>query len=76
MLLKLATSPPRPLDKGKAAEEYPEIPKPFNVKDKVKYWPGGVWGNPKKASAEKGKKAIKLMTEKIAEILDRIEKLK
>jgi creatinine amidohydrolase/Fe(II)-dependent formamide hydrolase-like protein len=37
---------------------------------------GGVWGNPKKASAEKGKKAIKLMTEKIAEILDRIEKLK
>ncbi len=76
MLLKLATSPPRPLDKGKAAEEYPEIPKPFNVKDKVKYWPGGVWGNPKKASAEKGKKAIKLMTDKIAEILDRIEKLK
>jgi creatinine amidohydrolase len=52
----LATSPPRPLDKGKAAEEYPEIPKPFNVKDKVKYWPGGVWGNPEKASAEKGER--------------------
>ena len=64
------------LVKGRAAEEYPEIPKPFSVKDKVKYWPGGVWGNPKKASAEKGKKAIKLMTDKIAEILDRIEKLK
>jgi creatinine amidohydrolase len=64
------------LVKGRAAEEYPKIPKPFSVKDKVKYWPGGVWGNPKKASAEKGKKAIKLMTDKIAEILDRIEKLK
>jgi creatinine amidohydrolase len=64
------------LVKGRAAEEYPTIPKPFSVKDKVKYWPGGVWGNPKKASAEKGKKAIKLMTDKIAEILDRIEKLK
>jgi creatinine amidohydrolase len=64
------------LVKGRAAEEYPKIPKPFSVKDKVKYWPGGVWGNPKKASAEKGEKAIKLMTDKIAEILDRIEKLK
>jgi creatinine amidohydrolase len=64
------------LVKGRAPEEYPTIPKPFSVKDKVKYWPGGVWGNPKKASAEKGKKAIKLMTNKIAEILDRIEKLK
>jgi creatinine amidohydrolase len=64
------------LVKGRATEEYPKIPKPFSVKDKVKYWPGGVWGNPKKASAEKGKKAIKLMTDKIAEILDRIEKLK
>ena len=64
------------LVKGRAPEEYPTIPKPFSVKDKVKYWPGGVWGNPKKASAEKGKKAIKLMTDKIAEILDRIEKLK
>jgi len=64
------------LVKGKSPEEYPKIPKPFSVKDKVKYWPGGVWENPKKASAEKGKKAIKLMTDKIAEILDRIEKLK
>ena len=64
------------LVKGMAPEEYPTIPKPFSVKDKVRYWPGGVWGNPKKASAEKGRKAIKLMTDKIAEILDRIEKLK
>ena len=64
------------LVKGRAPEEYPKIPKPFSVKDKVKYWPGGVWGNPKKASAEKGKKAIKLMTDKIVEILDKIEKLK
>lgn len=64
------------LVKGKAPEEYPKIPKPFSVKDKVKYWPGGVWGNPKKASAEKGGKAIKLMTDKIVEILDKIEKLK
>jgi creatinine amidohydrolase len=72
MMLYLSPS----LVKGRASEEYPNIPKPFIVKDKVKYWPGGVWGNPKKASAEKGEKAIKFMTEKIVEILDRIERLK
>jgi creatinine amidohydrolase len=62
------------LVKGRAPEEYPKIPKPFTVKDKVKYWPGGVWGNPKKASAEKGKKAIEIITDKIVEILDKTER--
>jgi creatinine amidohydrolase len=64
------------LVKGRAAEEYPKIPTPFIVKNKVKYWPGGVWGNPKKASIEKGKKAIKIIADKIIEILEKIEKLK
>ncbi len=63
------------LVKGRAAEEYPKIPKPFIIRDKVKYWPGGVWGNPKKASVKKGEKAIKLLVDKIVEILDKIEKL-
>jgi creatinine amidohydrolase len=62
------------LVKGRAPEEYPKIPRPFSVKDKVKYWPGGVWGNPGKASAEKGKKAVEIITNKIVEILDKIEK--
>ena len=64
------------LVKGRAAEEYPNIPKPFSVRDKVKYWHGGVWGNPEKASIKKGEKAIKLMTDKIVGILDKIERLK
>ncbi len=64
------------LVKGRAAEEYPNIPKPFVVKDKVGYWPGGVWGNPKKASPEKGEKAMKLIADKIVEILDKIESMK
>ena len=62
------------LVKGRAKEEYPKIPKPFVIKDKMKYWPGGVWGNPQKASAEKGRKAIELMVDKIAEIIEQIEK--
>lgn len=61
------------LVKGRAAEEYPKIPKPFIVKDKMKYWPGGVWGNPQKASAKKGERAIKLIVNKITEILKEIE---
>ncbi len=64
------------LVKGRAPEEYPKIPKPFIVKNKVKYWPGGVWGNPEKASIEKGKKAIKIISDKIVEILEKIERLK
>jgi creatinine amidohydrolase len=64
------------LVKGRAPEEYPKIPKPFIVKNKVKYWPGGVWGNPKKASREKGGKAIKIIADKIAEILEKIERLR
>lgn len=62
--------------KGRAREEYPQIPKPFSVKNKVKYWPGGVWGDPGKASPEKGKKALKLIADKIVEVLDKIERLK
>ena len=62
------------LVKGRSPKEYPKIPKPFVVRNKMKYWPGGVWGEPQKASADKGKKAIKLMVEKIAEIIGTIEK--
>lgn len=62
------------LVKGRSPEEYPKIPKPFTVRDKVKYWPGGVWGNPKKASVEKGKKAVALMVDKIAGIIGEAEK--
>jgi creatinine amidohydrolase/Fe(II)-dependent formamide hydrolase-like protein len=35
-----------------------------------------VWGNPRKATAEKGERAMELIADKIAEMLDKIEKLK
>ncbi len=62
------------LVKGRSKEEYPKFPKPLVVKDKLKYWPGGVWGNPNKASVEKGDKAVKLILKKLIEVVDRIEK--
>jgi len=60
--------------KGRSPEEFPNIPKPLIVKDKMKYWPGGVWGNPNKASAEKGERTINLIVDKIIEIIEKIEK--
>ena len=62
------------LVKGRSKEEYPSFPKPMVVKDKLKYWPGGVWGNPGKASREKGEQVIALILEKITEIIDMMEK--
>ena len=59
------------LVKGRAPLEYPQIPRPFIVKDKMKYWKGGVWGNPGKASREKGEKAVQLMVDAVVEVLDR-----
>lgn len=62
------------LVKGRSAEEYPSFPKPIVVKDKLKYWRGGVWGNPEKASAEKGRRAVATILNKLVEIVDSLEK--
>lgn len=62
------------LVKGRADEEYPKFPRNVIVRDKVKHWPGGVWGNPRKATADKGRRAIVLIAEKIAEVLEELEK--
>ena len=62
------------LVKGRSKEEYPRLPKPFTVKNKLKYWKGGVWGNPAKATRQKGEKAIRLIVNKLIEIIDEIER--
>ncbi len=62
------------LVKGRSKEEYPKLPDPFVVKNKVRYWPGGVWGNPAKATKEKGFRAIQFMVKEIVNIIDTIEK--
>ncbi|MBZ0156784.1 MAG: creatininase family protein [Alphaproteobacteria bacterium] len=69
MVLALAPE----LVKGRAPEEYPRIPKPFSVRDKVRYWPGGVWGNPEKATVGKGERAVELMVNSIAALLGTLE---
>lgn len=42
------------LVKGQGKREYPSFPEGILVRNKRKYWPGGVWGDPTLASADKG----------------------
>jgi len=67
----LATRPQ--LVKGSAPEEYPDFPKHMLVRNKVRYWPGGVWGNPAKASAEKGRQLEGLVVDALEELVVRLE---
>lgn len=62
------------LVKGRSKEEYPEFPRPIIVGDKLRYWRGAVWGNPEKATEEKGRRLFDLMVEKTAVLIKNIEK--
>lgn len=59
--------------RGSSPKEYPLIPKPFVVKNKTRYWKGGVWGDPGKASSKKGERAMRLIADKIVDVLDKME---
>jgi len=55
------------LVKGMGKKEYPDFPSGILVRNKRRFWPGGVWGNPELASAEKGK----MLEERVVAALDR-----
>jgi creatinine amidohydrolase len=61
------------LVKGCAPREFPSFPQGILVRCKTKFWPGGVWGDPTKASAEKGAKIEDLVVKKLDEFIDRFE---
>ena len=64
------------LVKESRESSYPQIPDHFLVRDKRKYWPTGVWGDPTKANAEKGKIVFDVAVNKIADLKNAIEKFK
>ncbi|MBJ6800837.1 creatininase family protein [Geomonas propionica] len=61
------------LVKGTAPAEYPNFPVGILVRDKRSFWPGGVWGDPGKASAEKGKVLESLVADKVVELVKSLE---
>lgn len=63
------------LVKGSSKEDYPKLPRPFVVKDKIRYWRSGVWGDPSKADREKGERVVKLIVNKIVDIIDQARKV-
>lgn len=61
------------LVKGTAPKEFPAFPGGILVRDKQKFWPGGVWGDPGKATAEKGAELEKLVVKALAGLADQLE---
>lgn len=62
------------LVKGRSKEEYPRLPKPVVAKDKVRYWPGAVWGDPGKATAQKGEMMFDIMVDSVVSLVRKLEK--
>jgi len=61
------------LVKGTSPEEYPLFPAGMLVRNKRAYWPGGVWGNPAKATAEKGGRLEELVVAKVVALVKALE---
>jgi creatinine amidohydrolase len=58
------------LVQGTAPAEWPTFPKCVLVRDKRRYWPGGVWGDPAPASAAQGEAILQAEAERLAEVID------
>lgn len=61
------------LVKGSSPAEFPSFPAGFLVRDKRRHWPGGVWGDPGKASATKGACIEGLVVDGLLELIRNIE---
>jgi creatinine amidohydrolase len=67
----LATRPH--LVKEGAVEDYPAFPKHILVRNKLHYWPSGVWGDPSKASAEKGREIEEIVVDALERLVVELE---
>ncbi|MFN3921100.1 MAG: creatininase family protein [Caldimicrobium sp.] len=56
----------------KAFEDYPKFPKFQVVSNKKPFWSSGIWGNPKKASYEKGKILTEKLISKLKTLLNQL----
>lgn len=68
----LATRPQ--MVKGTAAAETPAFPQFILVRDKRRHWPGGVHGDPGKASAVKGRSIEALVVAALDKLVDALER--
>ena len=61
------------LVKGTDREEYPDFPFGILVRDKRACWPGGVWGDPGQASAEKGAAIEERVVLRLVQLIEELE---
>ena len=61
------------LVQGRAPREFPAFPVGILTRDKQKYWPGGVIGDPSKATAAKGEQIEALVVAELCRLLDQLE---
>jgi len=63
------------LVKGSAPREFPSFPQNILVRDKRQYWPGGVWGDPSRATAEKGARLEELVVCRLIALVRDLERM-
>jgi creatinine amidohydrolase len=63
------------LVRGAAPAEWPRFPKFVLVRDKRRYWPGGVWGNPAPATAAQGEALLAAETDRLVRVISELEDL-
>lgn len=61
------------LVQGSAPAEFPRFPVGILTRKKQKYWPGGVWGDPAKATAAKGQEIESLVVSALLQLLEQLE---
>ncbi|MDI6853348.1 MAG: creatininase family protein [Deltaproteobacteria bacterium] len=59
---------------GTAPAEWPAFPKYILVRDKTKFWPGGVWGDPSEAAPEHGEAILQGEIKRLCEVVDELIK--
>ena len=62
------------LVKGRGEKGAPNFPNPILVRNKRKYWENGIWGDPTKATKEKGEKLTEIAVNGLIELIKRLEK--
>lgn len=62
------------LVQGSAAADYPNFPKGILVRDKQRFWQSGVWGDPGKATAEKGARLETVVVDALEELVSSLER--
>jgi len=61
------------LVKGTAPEEWPTFPKYILVRDKRRFWPGGVWGDPSRATAAQGEEILQAEVRRLTQVISALE---